>query len=304
MPKARLFPKVGWAAVHSDLTHPESDIFLLFKSSPFGSVSHSHADQNAFVIMNGGRALAIPSGYYGPVYGAPHHYGWTQSTRANNCILVDGCGQTRQSASAVGRIIAFDDRAGMSYLAGDAFLAYDGALRRWYRHILVLSPGLILMLDDIEAPQAAHFSWLLHSFEKMFISANRAIIRRSQAKLDLTLHCLAGLSLTQSNQFDPAYEAGMPVATQKIMPEQWHLSATTQQAASRVRIAAVLCVSDGHVQTSIETHEHNGWLTVTAQTAHGVVEGGLRWRVDAGDDAAVLYGECHGNRVWYPCQAR
>jgi hypothetical protein len=90
LPQARAFWDVGWAGLHSSLGEPEEDTFFLFKSSPYGSVSHSHADQNAFTIMKGGTALAIPSGYDGQSYSAPHHAAWTRSTRANNRVLVIG----------------------------------------------------------------------------------------------------------------------------------------------------------------------------------------------------------------------
>jgi len=38
LPQSRVFYDIGWAALHSDLSQPENDTFLLFKSSPFGSV--------------------------------------------------------------------------------------------------------------------------------------------------------------------------------------------------------------------------------------------------------------------------
>ncbi|HIE27466.1 TPA: DUF4962 domain-containing protein, partial [Candidatus Poribacteria bacterium] len=126
LPASKAFRGVGWVALHSDLTRPDEDTLLLFKSSPYGSVSHSHADQNSFCIMKGGRALAIPSGYYGPSYGMPHHAEWTRSTKANNCVLVDGEGQVIRSARANGRITAFENRRGLSYVSGDAAVAYMG----------------------------------------------------------------------------------------------------------------------------------------------------------------------------------
>lgn len=86
MPTAGVFRGIGWAGLHSALDDPKRDTFFLFKSSPFGTVSHSHGDQNSFAIMKGGRALAIPSGYYGPSYGMPHHAGWTRQTKLNNSI--------------------------------------------------------------------------------------------------------------------------------------------------------------------------------------------------------------------------
>jgi len=63
--KANYFKDVGWVAMHSDFADLDNDVFLLFKSSPYASISHSHAHQNAFHISVGGKALCIASGYYG-----------------------------------------------------------------------------------------------------------------------------------------------------------------------------------------------------------------------------------------------
>jgi len=169
LPASKAFRGVGWVALHSDLAQPDEDTFLLFKSSPYGSVSHSHADQNSFCIMKGGQALAIPSGYYGPSYGMPHHAEWTRSTKANNCVLVNGEGETIRTARANGRITAFEDRKSLSYVVGDATPAYIGKLKRFQRHILFLRPCLFLLLDDLETPEPATFQWMLHAFEEMEI---------------------------------------------------------------------------------------------------------------------------------------
>src|SRR5262249_45081976 len=148
LPSSRVFQSVGWAALHGNVSAPDQDTFLLFKSSPYGSVSHSHADQNNFCIMKGGKALAIPSGYYGPLAGMPHHAEWTCSTKANNCVLVNGAGQSMRDRSAKGEITAFKDSRGFSYVAGNAAASYVGKVRRCDRHILFLRPCLFLMLDD------------------------------------------------------------------------------------------------------------------------------------------------------------
>jgi hypothetical protein len=49
--------------------------------------SHSHLDQGAFTIYKGG-ALAIDSGFYGPVYGSDHHMNYTYQTIAHNLVTV------------------------------------------------------------------------------------------------------------------------------------------------------------------------------------------------------------------------
>ncbi len=85
LPQARCFPGAGLVAMHANLADPKNDAWLVMRSSPFGSISHGHADQNAFCIEAFGEALAIPSGYY-PWYSSPHHERWTRESKAKNCI--------------------------------------------------------------------------------------------------------------------------------------------------------------------------------------------------------------------------
>jgi hypothetical protein len=276
LPHSRVFPSVGWAGLHSDITRPAEDTCLIFKSSPYGSVSHSHADQNAFAIMKGGTALAIPSGHYGPSYGKPHHALWTRSTRANNCILVNGQGQTVRSAQAQGKIVRFEDAAGHTYVAGDATAAYEGKLESWVRHILFLRPGVFLLLDDIAAPQPSHFQWLLHTFEKMDIQGTRVTSRRKQAVLEVSLACPRGLDLSQTDQFDTPYNHGIPPAYHRDKPRHWHLTAHTTEKAGRTRIAAIMAVDRLPHRTRMEFPQEKGWYGVIATGEFGRVEGWVR----------------------------
>jgi hypothetical protein len=273
LPNSSVFKGVGWAGLHSDLTRPEHDTCLIFKSSPYGSVSHSHADQNAFAIMKGGTALAIPSGYYGPSYGKPHHAQWTRATKANNCILVDGQGQKIRSADATGSIIDFKDAAGYSYVAGDATLAYMGKLNKWIRHILFLRPGLFLLLDEIEAPRQNRYQWLLHAFEKMEIQGSKVTSRRREATLDVTLACSLGVNISQTDQFDTPYNYGIPKAYHRKKPNHWHVTAQTTGKSKKTRIAAVMAVYDDREKFNVQLQHENGWFGATASGDFGKVEG-------------------------------
>jgi hypothetical protein len=117
LPQARSFPAVGLASIHTALGDPQNDISFLLRSSPYGGVSHGHADQNAYVIEAFGRGLAIATGYY-PWYGSPHHDQWTRSTRAVNSVLVDGVGQIQRRWGAGARLEAFDSVEGYDYVRG------------------------------------------------------------------------------------------------------------------------------------------------------------------------------------------
>ena len=276
LPQSRVFKSVGWAGLHSDITKPESDTCLIFKSSPYGSVSHSHADQNAFAIMKGGTALAIPSGYYGPSYGKPHHAQWTRSTKANNCVLVNGLGQKIRVADG-GAIVGFKDAAGYSYVAGDATPAYVGRLNKWVRRILFLRPGLFLLLDEIEAPAQSRYQWMLHAFEKMEIKGDKVTSRRRGATLDVNLACSGGLKLTQTDQFDTPYNRGIPKAYHREKANHWHVTAETAKSSRKARIAAVMSVYGADERFDVQLQHMNGWLGATGTGDFGKVEGWIRF---------------------------
>jgi len=308
LPNSRVFKSVGWAGLHSDLTQPEKDTCLIFKSSPYGSVSHSHADQNCFAIMKGGTALAIPSGYYGPFYGKPHHAKWTRATRANNGLLVNGQGQTIRSAAAQGAIVDFQDSGGYTYVAGDATPAYMGKLKRWIRHILFLRPGLFLLLDEVEAPASSQYQWLLHAFDKMELNGAQITSRRKRARLDVHLACSQDLRITQTDQFDTPYNEGIPPAYHKTKANHWHVTAETVRKASKTRIAAVMAVSQSGERYDVRVRQSDGWLGASATGNFGRVEGWIRCDQDASlpkdlaaqeiDPQVKLWGRSHDGAAY------
>jgi heparinase II/III-like protein/uncharacterized protein DUF4962 len=299
---AELFRGIGWAALHSDLARPERDTMVLFKSSPFGSISHSHADQNGFAVLKGGRALAIPSGYYGPSYGMPHHRDWTQQTRASNCVLVGGRGQPAQDQNARGEIVAFSHFGALSYVSGDATEAYAGRLRGYRRHLLFLRPGAILVLDDLAGASPSRFQWLIHALEEIRLDAepSRFEIRRKGASLTGRLWSSAGgVAISRSDAFDPPFEAGLLGEHLRSVPNHHHLTAETKVAAESALIAAGMIVRDEEEDFEAETFEDDGWCGVRVRASTGAGEIKVRlslsdaprlagsWRPIAGDEETL-----------------
>ncbi|NQT88905.1 DUF4962 domain-containing protein, partial [bacterium] len=165
LPQARVFPGVGLVAMHTNLADPKNDVYLLLRSSPYGSISHGHADQNAFCIEAYGEALAIASGYY-PWYSSPHHHNWTRETKAKNCITIDGGqGQVKRSWAAKGRIVHFTTGETFDYAMADASPAYGGCLTKCLRHIVHVRPGVFVILDELAAAKPVTFEWGLHALE-------------------------------------------------------------------------------------------------------------------------------------------
>ncbi len=235
IPQSRAFRDVGWAFLHSDLASPE-EVLLGFKSSPHGSQSHSHSDQNSFVLYAYGKSMAIDSGYYDS-YGSPHHYRFTRRTKAHNAILIGGKGQPINDITATGTLTGFVHGAGFDYVAGQAAPAYQGRLRNWERRILFIRPDVFVIIDDLEAPRPETFQWLLHTAEKPNIDPEKQQVRTrsSGPYLQTALLWPRGLEFSSSEGFDP------PPLRGKVRPtKQYHVTASTRAPASRARFVAVL----------------------------------------------------------------
>ncbi|GAB4062615.1 hypothetical protein GCM10028811_32210 [Uliginosibacterium sediminicola] len=230
LPASRYFDDIGWVAMHSNFGDKANDIMLGFKSSPYGSASHSFADQNSFVINAFGEPLAISSGYR-EWYDSPHHKGWTRSTAAKNAILINGEGQPIKSAAARGRITRFVQGEHFTFTTGDAREAYSQQANQALRHVFFVDKRYFVMLDELSAKAPAQFQWLLHARDKMNIDAshNSIGIARNAARLDVQLFWPAPgqLAFKQTDAFTPPVAPGY----EQRMPNEWHVSASTLNAA-------------------------------------------------------------------------
>jgi hypothetical protein len=263
-----VFRGVGWAALHSDIANPDEDLFVAFKSSPFGGVSHSYADQNTFTILKGGRALARPGGSRYPQHGTPFHTRYTQQTVAQNGILVDGHGQINRNANANGHIVAFKSTPHMSYVCGDAEAAYGDRLKRFRREVILIRPSLVCVLDDLESPQSAEFQWLLHAADKLRLDENdqTLVSQRGDAQMQVHLITPGGFAFSQTDQWPLDPKTGFPTASKRLPQKLWHFTATTRNRTPVRRIAAVMNVAtDGHLPDCDVQTSDSGLIRVETQ---------------------------------------
>jgi hypothetical protein len=215
-------------------------------------------------------------------------------------VLVNGEGQEIRSARANGRIVSFEDRPSLSYVCGDAAPAYVGKLDRFNRHVLLLRPGLILMLDDLAAPEAATYQWLLHAFDEMILGDGQIVSRRGGKTLDVRLFSEQGLAVRQTDQFDTPFNAGIPESFHKEMPNHWHATAETIEKSSAARIGAVLGVCDELEHFDLEVLTYKGWFGARATGAAGSAEGWVQtvpgargpdgFGISVGDGSAKICG--------------
>ena len=234
LPQARVFENIGVVGMHSSLADPVGSVQMLFKSDPYGSVSHNHASQNAFAVNAFGEALAISSGYY-QQYGCPHHAQWTWETKAHNSITIDGKGQRKRSSASRGRIARFWNDDNVTYTLGDAVAAYEGRLLRADRHVLFLRPDVFVMIDDLEAPEPVSAAWWLHARSEMDIDAAQHTVTIAQGEARLTTRFLApeALQFEQTDQF--------PVTPhQPDSPNQWHVTVSASAKSASPQFVSVL----------------------------------------------------------------
>jgi hypothetical protein len=291
LPQAREFPGVGLVSMHTALGNKERDISFLLRSSPFGSVSHGHADQNAFVVEAFGRGLAIATGYY-PWYGSPHHSQWTRATRAVNSILVDGQGQVQRSPAAKGAITAFLHGEGYDYTEGEAGAAYGDKLKRFRRHVVHVRPGVFVILDDLTATKPATFQWLLHAHEKIAVDEPRQLltIRREPATMEVRLLLPAGLAFAQNDRYEPEPER----VKRGEIKNTWHLTAATTTPSTTSRFLSVLTphrVGGEPPVAKVELVQGDGAVGVRLRFPDGA-EDVVAFRTDA--DAEIV--SCGGLR--------
>ncbi|AHM03573.1 hypothetical protein roselon_01182 [Roseibacterium elongatum DSM 19469] len=225
LPALKWFKGIGWVAFQNKLHDPSQHVHFIFKSSPFGSLSHSHGDQNAFVLSAYGEDLAIQSGHY-VAFNSAMHRNWRRQTISKNAILIDSQGQYagRNKAAcraASGRIDGVETREDHVFLRGDAREAYAPnvpGLDRVAREVRILSNRYFLILDIIDASRPVSIDWLLHFNAPCVIDGTG--FRYTGRKAGLTgrfLHPADGpIQVAQRTGFegvDPAEIADKPEST-------------------------------------------------------------------------------------------
>ena len=262
LPQAKLLRDIGWATMHSDLGNAENDVWVLFKSSPYGSFSHSHADQNSFQVNAYGKALIIDSGYY-PWYGSPHHNLWTRMTRAHNSILINGRGQSYGTMAASGTIEEFEYMEALTVVTGECARAYnlpmyDLTVEQWEEHLDEPLPDM-----EPEAQAVRRTIVFSHNKENPWIAVHDYLKTSGPASFDYLLHALEKMQLDQENQhlFIKSGEVGLdvyflsperldfqqfgkfPIAPEdrcEGAPEQWHFTAQTVEKTDEMRFLVLM----------------------------------------------------------------
>ena len=273
LPDTAVFPSIGWVAMHSDLDDRDR-YSILFKSSPYGSFNHSHADQNSFIINGRGESLAIDSGYY-DTWKSAHHESWTMRTKAHNAITYDGGeGQPYQDRSAQGTLRNFARCGDMDMAVGDATAAYKGELSRAVRTMMYLRPDVALIYDDLASETPRRFEWNLHSWTEIERQgANGLNITKGEGKACFTVLSAPAFGIGQTSEF-PANP------DEFFVPDwqpQWHATvATTEKVNSAEFLVAVDLGCKGNVAEAVTPRPGGGFsLQIAGHQVSIDADGGI-----------------------------
>lgn len=243
------FKDVGWVAINENLKDFDEHIFFMTKSSPYGSVSHSQADQNTFVLSAFGEPLVINSGYY-IGFNSSMHRDWRRQTKSHNAILVRGQGQYAEmdkvkQLGAKGKVVTVEERKDCTYICEDATVAYEGMvpdLKSWVREIYEVDRRYFVIVDTVKTAETSDIQWKLHSLNPYEIKGQDFSVYGEKADLKgSVVYCSSGVeSLTQTDQFE-----GVNPEELKGLKNQWHLTMQSGKAKEHVVVSVLLPVKKG-----------------------------------------------------------
>ncbi len=221
----RWFKGIGWSAIQHRMDDPDQHIQFVMKASPYGSISHSHGDQNAFCLAAYGEDLAIQSGHY-VAFNSSMHQTWRRQTRSKNAILINGKGQyadkdKSRAMRSAGMISTAETCEDHIYISGDATAAYQSLtpeVTKAQREVHFVHDSYFVIIDSVDASEPVTIDWLLHANNPYSLSegAFRNTGERSGFYGQVIWSEGGKPTLSQETGFsgvDPSEVEGLPIST-------------------------------------------------------------------------------------------
>lgn len=289
VPHAAVFPETGIATMHTNLNDSTSNLFLAFRSSPFGVGSHGMAEQNSFNLCYGGLPIFYPTGY--KITTTDKHYLLAhKNSRARNTFTVDGKTQA-YSHSAYGWIPRFVDGQDITYALGDASHAYvpfdisalnwetvlrdcgsytsemgfiikdedNPQVKKFRRHVAMLRPGIIVIYDDLEADKDVTWTMHLNGLERSNMKLDKKHNVLTAATDNATaVATVTGSQAIRSELADSSIirpfdwlnpQRGRPAKT--FEAKQYHSTFENAKKCRRMRFLTIINVNDAQDDYSI-----------------------------------------------------
>lgn len=219
------FRGIGWVGIQKAMADPDNHIQFVMKASKYGSISHSHGDQNAFCLAGFGEDLAIQSGHY-IAFNSTMHQNWRRQTRSKNAILINGKGQYAGkdkplAMRASGKLEIVQDRGDHVFLRGDSTAAYkteSPEVSHVSRDVYFVNGEYFVIVDNVDAESPVSVEWLLHANAPMTLGDTtfRHVGERAGFYGQVLWSEAGPPRLEQHTGFpsvDPAEYEGLPIST-------------------------------------------------------------------------------------------
>ncbi len=241
--RVKWFKDVGWVAIHKDIADPENHIYFLTKSSKYGSLSHSHGDQNAFYLHAFGDPLLVETGYY-IGFNSSFHRKWRKKSHSKNVLLIDGQSQyfemdkTLQLASN-GEVKSVTETENYVHVVENATNAYKlnvPHLKDYTREIYFVDDKYFVLVDRVKLEKEAPVSFLLHSIYKPEAEGEFYNLVGEKASLECEfVHVSSGIESTNiTDEFD-----GVDEAEKADKQKHWHYQMNTKPAKKHTIISCL-----------------------------------------------------------------
>ena len=245
-----LFPEGGWAAIRTDKNEAKNDLAFLFRASPYGNFSHSHAANGDFALHAGGEALLQPSGHYDG-YGTNHHASYVWHSRSHNVPTFSEAGQLLRSETARGAVVHPFENEDFIFFSSKADASYAHFLKYFRRNVLYFKKEkAFLIIDEATSKPGVHsqYQWNLHSFGKFEVdeTSRRFYLKRKRARLEgQVLYEKAGFFHTGAGFDSPVLRNRK--ANLRFWKPEFHLRFTCNSLEPVKRFAVLLLpVFPGH----------------------------------------------------------
>lgn len=302
-----------------------NNMTLAFRSSPFGSGSHTLSDQNGFKLLYKGQYVYMSAGYY-QEYGDKHDLLQHRHTRGQNSILVNGIGQPF-STRGYGNINRALNGKNIAYFMGDASHAYSGIsedptwtkafertglaqtpeygfgktpLNNYKRHIFLLRPNKVVIYDDLGADEAVTWQWLLHSPVEFRVSGNKIVTNYPDKGGFTSVAQMYSKQIPIIKATKEWTPGGAPADQDPIKyPKQGHLTAEFGSSAHNKILTIIQLSDDGQVEDVWEINNNSylvgDWnikaeLSATAPAAISIVNKATGVAFSYGYDASATDG--------------
>jgi len=148
-----VFPAAGHAILRAK---GPAGLTAAMTFGPYGGF-HGHLDKLSFVLFGHGRELGVdPGRAASQAYRLPIHGRWYKATLGHNAVVVDAASQK----PAAGKLEWFAANQTHAAVGARCDAAYPGVK---HRRLLVLTPGWLLVFDDLRANKPRRFDWVYHN---------------------------------------------------------------------------------------------------------------------------------------------